>query len=305
MTGGGNSPYWDYLCRRFTWTHLDLRSIQWDIFKTALNSFLRNDQQCLVLFIHDKLALRTSKFHPNLGSQLCPSCKCDPEDLWHFFECQNPDRKCLFLNLQQALAVITVKHSLHPAILTTFWLGLLSVRNDTPYPDVQDDLPVVLRYTVTAQNRIGWDQLYQGRVTHLWEKAIEQLNPHLKISGRSIVIQMVKTIWQYILATWTMRNQHLHQDAGRLSQPNYHQAVRTLYETQSQLPLEVQDALFQRPLDQMLDQSPVFLRSWLERSQRYIQQQLKAAKKRAKLKTSDIRSFFRRANPSANDLHPP
>ncbi len=116
---------------------------------------------------------------------------------------------------------------------------------------------------------------------------------------------MIKTILQYILATWTLRNQHLHQDAGRLSQPNYQQAVRTLYELRQQLPIEVQDAVFQRPLDQMLDQSPVFLRSWIERSQRYIQQQLKAAKKRAQLKTSDIRSFFRRVHPSTNDLQPP
>ena len=236
---------------------------------------------------------------------MCPSCQREPEDFWHFLECQNLERRRLFSQLQQALAALTVKYSLHPAILTTFWLGMLSVRNDTPYPDVQADLPSVLRSTINAQNRLGWDQLFQGRVTHLWEQAIEQTNPHLKISGRSIVIQMIKTILQYILATWTLRNQHLHQDAGRLSQPNYQQAVRTLYELRQQLPIEVQDAVFQRPLDQMLDQSPVFLRSWIERSQRYIQQQLKAAKKRAQLKTSDIRSFFRRVHPSTNDLQPP
>jgi len=68
-------PYWEYLRKRFTWTHSDLLSIQWDTFKKVLNSFLRNDQQRLVLFIHDKLALRTSKFHPHIGSQLCPLCQ--------------------------------------------------------------------------------------------------------------------------------------------------------------------------------------------------------------------------------------
>ncbi len=166
-------PYWDYLRRRFTWTHSDLRSIQWDTFKTALNSFLMNDQRRLVLFIHDKLALRTSKFHPHLGSTLCPSCQREPEDFWHFLECQNLERRRLFSQLQQDLAALTVKYSLHPAILTTFWLGMLSVRNDTPYPDVQADLPSVLRSTINAQNRLGWDQLFQGRVTHLWEQAIE------------------------------------------------------------------------------------------------------------------------------------
>jgi len=89
---------------------------------------------------------------------------------------------------------------------------------------------------------------------------------------------MVQAIWQYILATWTQRNQHLHQDAVQLSQPNYLQVVRNLYELHPQLPPAVQEALFQCPVDQMLNQSPVFLCSWIKQSQCYIQQQLQAAK---------------------------
>jgi len=109
------------------------------------------------------------------------------------------------------------------------------------------------------KNQIGWDQLYHGQVAHLWEKAIDQLNPHLKVSGRHIVIQMLKTIWKYILTVWAMRNHHLHQDVGHLSQPNYQQAVRTVYELRLQLPLETQEALFQCPLEHMLEKSPMFL----------------------------------------------
>jgi len=298
-------PYWEYLRKRFTWTHSDLLAIQWDTFKTVLNSFLRNDQRRMILFTHDKLALRTSKFHPHLGSQMCPSCQCEPEDRWHFLECQHMEQQCLFSTLRWDLTDITMKYSLHPVVLTTFWLGMLTIRNDTPYPDVHKDLPPVLRLTIKAQTQIGWDQLYHGRVAHLWEKAIDQLNPHLKVSGRYIVIQMIKTIWKYILTVWAMCNHHLHQDAGHLSQPNYQQAVRMLYELRPQLPPETQDALFQCPLEQMLEQSPAFLRVWIERSHRYIQQQLKAAQKRAKINTPDIRSFFTRHNTSANDLHPP
>jgi len=180
-------------------------------------------------------------------------------------------------NLKQSLTTVTTKFSLHPAIFTAFWLGLLTTRNATPYPIISHELPPPLRATVTAQSRIGWDQLYHGHVSHLWERAIEQLNPQLKVSGRYIMIQMLKTIWTYILATWTMRNHHLHQDGGRLSLPNYQQAVHTIYDLKPQLPPAVQEALFQRSLDKMLEQPPAFLRLWIERSQRYIKQQLKAA----------------------------
>ncbi len=247
---------WDYLHKCFTWTHSDLRNIRSEMLKTSLNPFLCNDQCQLVLFMHNKLALHTSKFHLHPGSQLCPSCQCDPEDRWHFFECQHPKWCHLFSNLKQSLAMIMTKHSLHPAIFTTFWLGLLTICNNTPYPDVSDELPLILSSTITAQTRLGWDQLYHGRVSHLWETAIDQLNPHSKLSGHFIVTQMIKMIWTYILAIWTMCNHHLHQDSRRLSLPNYQQAVKMIYKLQSQLPPEVQDALFQCPLDQMLEQPP-------------------------------------------------
>jgi len=147
--------YWDYLCKHFTWTQSDLLNIQWETIKTSLNSFLCNNQWRLVLFLHDKLALRTSKFHPHLGSQLCPSCQWDPKDCWHFFECQHPECHWLFTNLKQLLAIITTKYSLHPVIFTTFWLGLLMIHNDIPFLNVSAKLLTILRSTVTAQTRLG------------------------------------------------------------------------------------------------------------------------------------------------------
>jgi len=143
--------YWEYLHKRYTWTHSDLMHIQWDMLKTSLNLFPSNDQCRLVLFMHDKLALRTSKFHPHPGSQLCPSCQRDSKDRWHFFECQHPARHKLFTTLKQSLAMINIKYSLHPAIFTTFWLGLLMIRNDTPFPDVTSELPMIICSTARAQ----------------------------------------------------------------------------------------------------------------------------------------------------------
>jgi len=97
---------------------------------------------------------------------------------------------------------------------------------------------------------LSWQSLASLRNSH-WSA-----QSSLKISGHFIVTQMIKMIWTYILAIWTMCNHHLHQDSRRLSLPNYQQAVKMIYKLQSQLPPEVQDALFQCPLDQMLEQPP-------------------------------------------------
>jgi len=98
---------------------------------------------------------------------------------------------------------------------------------------------------------------------------------------------------------------HLHNDNGTMSLPDYRSAVQSMYEQRHQLPPEIQEAIIYRPIDMLLQQSPEFLRRWILRSNQYIKQQLRAAKKRAKLNTPDIRSFFRPCNPVANDLHPP
>jgi len=157
--------YQKYLCKRLIWTYADYQDVHWEILKTALNAQPRNDQHRLTLFLHGKLPLRTSKFHPHLGSELCPSCRREPEDDWHFLECPHQERRTLFNKLKQTLAATTTKHQIHPSILTTFWLGLLAIRQATPYPNIQADLPPILRETIRRQSRLGWEQLYQGRLS--------------------------------------------------------------------------------------------------------------------------------------------
>ena len=295
--------YWEYLKQRFQWTHADADNIHWKTLQTAMDSFPRNDQRRLILFIHGKLPLRTSKFHPHAGSQLCPSCQREPEDRRHFLTCDHPEKRRLFANLKTQLTAMSTKYNLHPSILTVFWLGLLTVRHDTRFPDSANDLPMELRQVTRYQSRLGWDQLYSGRLTQHWIPAIDQLNPHLTAHTHQITAHLIKIVWSYVLDVWKLRNLHLHNDAGQLSLPDYRQAVRTIYETRTQLPLAAQEALFHTPLETLLEQTPAFLRVWIERSQKYVQQQLKAAKKRAKLNTSDIRLFFRNAT-ATNDLTP-
>jgi len=296
--------YKQYLRNKLDWSVSDAGNVNWKALKYAIQSFPPNDQRRLVLFINDKLPLRASKAHPHPGSLLCPTCKRDNEDAWHFLECRHADRRREFTSLKQHLTQFATTNSLHPCLFTALWLGLLAIRNDTAYPDIQDELPPILQQAVQAQTRLGWDQLYQGRFSQCWAQAIDQLHPNLASSGRLVTTQMIQIIWNYVLATWKLRNQHLHQDGGNLSLPDYRQAILTMYDQRHQLPPAAQDAIFHRPIDQILDQTPAKLRTWIIRTNAYMKQQLRAAKARAKLNTHDIRSFFGPANES-NDLQPP
>ena len=300
------SPEYDqYLCDKFNWTKEEVNQIHWETLKYAIRNTPHNDQRRIILFINGKLPLRASKAHPHPGSQLCPSCQRVAEDNAHFLECDNVHRRRLFEKLHHDITALATKYTLHPALTTAIWLGLLTVRTRTPYPNIISEVPTKIAKAITSQTKIGWTQIYYGRLSKDWITAIDDLHPALALSGQKIATILTQTIWQHILATWILRNQHLHDNQGQLSLPDYRQAVQTMYETRNQLPPATQQAIFSRPIEQLLDQTPAYLRNWITRSTKYIKQQMRAAKKRAKLQTPDIRTFFRPRTPIANDLHPP
>jgi len=228
--------YKQYLQHKLEWSTSNTANVNWTALKYALQSFPPNDQRRLVLFINDKLPLQTSKAHPHPGSVLCPSCQRDKEDTWHFLECNHVERCKEFTSLKQNLTQFAATHSIHPCLFTALWLGLLTIRNDSEYPEIHDDLPLVIQKAVHAQTRLGWDQLYQGRFSIHWAQAIDQLHPNLAPSGRLVTTQLIQIVWNYVLAMWKLQNQHLHQDRGKLSEPDYRQAVQTMYEQRHQLP---------------------------------------------------------------------
>jgi len=161
-----------------------------------------------------------------------------------------------------------------------------------------------LRLPLQLQAQFGWEQLYHGCISSAWAKAIDQEHPKLWQNGEQVLIMIQKFIWQFILDTWKLRNQHLHQTAMQLNLPNYRQAAISLYEQRGQLPQAAQDALYCHPLKTILDLPAPQLEQWVVQGHKYFNQQVHAAKHQAKLKTTDIQTFFSLHNTS-DDLQPP
>jgi len=148
-----SSPdYYRYLQKKLDCTPGNMSSIHWNVLRLSMDSFNHQDQRRLVLFINNKLPLRASKAHPHQGSTLCPSCRREPEDSWHFLECVHPARRDLFTGLKTNLTNATQKLSMHPCIFTAIWLGLSTIRHDTPYPNIHQDVLPQLRHPIQQQS---------------------------------------------------------------------------------------------------------------------------------------------------------
>jgi len=174
-------------------------------------------------------------------------------------------------------------------LVTAIWLGILAIRTATPYPPVQHKLPPHIERATASQAQLGWDQLYYGRFSILWADAIDQLHPQLALAGQQIITILIQALWQYILDTWSLRNKHLHNDMGATSLPDYKQVVQTMYQLRHQLPPDTQAAIFSRPIETLLQQSPAYLWNWIIQSNKYMKQQLKAAKNK---QNSTLRTYI-------------
>jgi len=259
-------------------------------------------------FINNKLPLRASKAHPHYGSQLCPSYQRESEMHQHFLMCTHSSREALFRTLKDSLTKLTQKLRLQPFLLTLLWLGLASECTGSEYPQILEELPQPLHSSLKTQTCLGWRQLYQGCVAASWAQAIDNLHLHMAPSGTQVMINVIRIVWTYVLEVWQTRNQHLHNSASQLNLPNYRQAATTLYVLRQQLPPDAQLALYQQPLEQILELPAPRLQQWVQNGYKYYNQQLKAAKKQAVLQTPDIWMFFRtQSHPTQpdNDLQPP
>ena len=194
---------------------------------------------------------------------------------------------------------------MHPCILTALWLGLASARHGTPYPDILNDVLPQLCQPIQQQSRLGWNQIYHGRLSRGWVESIDATHPKLPLSGEQIMTKLLSIVWTFIMDSWKVRNTHLHHNADELNMPNYKQAIVNLYEQRQQIPPAAQEALYRQPLKALLEQPAPRLQTWAQRGLHYFNQQLRAAKAQAKLHTPDIRTFFGPQAQPTDDLQPP
>jgi len=136
------------------------------LMNSALNSFNQDDQQQIILFIHDKLPLQASKAHPHHSSKLCLSCQRELEDSQHLLACCHLDQSKLSNALKDEMTKKTQKFQLHPSVFTMIWLVLVSVHTDTPYEDMIAEVAASLRQPIKLQ--VPWSAMAQSCVDMPW-----------------------------------------------------------------------------------------------------------------------------------------
>jgi len=174
-----------------------------------------------------------------------------------------------------------------------------------PLPKLQATYPEALCHLFHEKKTIGWDQLYYGRIAVSWAQHINYTS-NGNINGTIFYSQVMTYIWQYILATWTHRNQNLHSKTQiNINRSNLRKQVLNLIHTAQRYP-QLDHLVTESTEQRIMARSVPAIRQWIINSTTTIKNHIATKHKQATLKTHDIRNYFvKKTSQTKDNLKPP
>jgi hypothetical protein len=128
---------------------------------------------------------------------------------------------------------------------------------------------------IRQQNKIGWSQLYRGRVARGMIQFMEGHYRQLQIdtkryTGEKWGKMLLKNIWNMVLKLWENRNEIVHgvSDDHRTEQERLHHRVHKYYDMKGMLDVTDREKIFYKDLEIMLQEDTRYIKAWLKLAQR-------------------------------------
>ncbi len=258
----------------------------------AIRKFTVSDRTRLQKYLHDWLPLRAAKhMHQPAVDTQCPLCRQHKEDLWHFLECQHSCRQTLFSKLQKQIQQLHKRYNIDPHLLQLLWQGLNSVRQQYPIDEHLETYPTEFHPLFHDQRRIGWEQLYYGRIASSWSYYVDHHSQY-RTNGTIFYSQVTELIWKYILESWAIRNSALHpaQHSAQILQslePQVHQIFENINNDPA-----LRDYAPQASAEEILARPIRSIRQFIQTCYNQMRNHTTSARTRAVHRTQDIRNFF-------------
>jgi len=128
-----------------------------------------------------------------------------------------------------------------------------------------------------------------GCISSSWATYIKT-HPN-NINGSMFYTKIIQHVWTYAICIWCHWNQHLHHSNEQYDQTCLEATIWQIFHDAKQHPTTASLIRQQTP-ESILAKLIKYIQNWATRSASYMQDQMTAAAKQARLKTHDIRLFF-------------
>jgi hypothetical protein len=270
-------PLQDYIQHKLLWTRDQIESTNWAALHKALAPYPLHARTTRMKAMYGWLHTHQWKERIYSTSPTCPFCyEEDSND--HVWVCQGTTS-----NREEALSrfLSSIKKTTPSAawklmrqrLSQTMALIETTSQDDATQTEIDDtDLSNMILAAGEDQDELGWLNFIKGRQSVKWEDAyntyldtIAGRKPHR--SGLAWGSKLVTASLQLLVDIWCSRNDQYHnkdEDGNHPETQQIHQRVRETYEDRLAYTQEIQELLFDKTLEQRLQQRPFQLVKWIQ-----------------------------------------
>lgn len=291
-------PLREHIKARNGWEDKDMQTIDWDAHGSAIRRGNTNRVH-LVKLVHDLLPTNSNVYRfVDDRTNNCPTCQHDNEDRDHLIRCSHPARARWRKSCLIAVRKATDKDTL-PYLQNILLDGLTAFFADEAYlsPAVY---PSKYGKLIRHQNRLGWRQLFNGRMSTEWARLQDDYLYNQKrlsktSSGVLWTTRVITVIWAQFAIVWESRNSVVHgHDASSRSKIRRDMAqnqVKRIYRQRQNLLPRDRDFLFDDIADHLKNTTTSLL-NWVATYKPLFKDSIKRAKKNSTKGVKAISTYF-------------
>jgi hypothetical protein len=301
-------PLLQHLCEKNQWSDNTAAEIQWSTLNRCMSANLKS-QTHFVKLTNDLLPVneRLHRFDP-CHSPWCPFCKqmqeLTPETRDHLLRCKSPKLQEWRRNFLVALGKRCDKTSTDPALRALLLKGFTAWLSGCDDFELEE-FPTEIREVAKSQQRIGWRQWFNGRVSRQWDIAqtaytnrLPPGHPGKRKTPSQWTVIMVKEVWNRWRELWQLRNEIVHGKdvfmAEEIRRGKLHAELREVYTRRQELEPQVENLLF-RSINEHLNLTTTAIHNWLVVHRNLFSSSIRASRERALLGVRSLATYFPQA----------
>jgi hypothetical protein len=273
----GEIPIQHYYQKKYGWSPTVFNSIHWDMQHKALLTYRLSDQRRLLKFAHDWLPTNQRLYRE--GQEQTPACRlCGAleETSDHMLECRLPIQQEIRNKVSDYLWRDNENHG-NSELNNIIELALSESTHNKKWTPVMSAISSELLPCIRQQNKIGWYQLYKGRIARamiqFMEKHYRTLNVDAKkYTGERWGKMLITNIWNMVLQLWEKRNEVIHgktiHDTQNTERQRLQHRVQKFFEMRESLVSSDREKIFYKDMDEIIKEDTRYIKAWLKLAHR-------------------------------------
>jgi hypothetical protein len=301
-------PLLEYTIRRKNqWTQSAMDCIHWSAHGLALKQQTTKATH-MVKLLHKMLPTTGRANELDHGKRHCPLCPLQIEDRDHILCCVHLTRQQWSYRFLQDLKVYCIQSNTDPALQSLLLQGIRRW-----FPTSQNHTINTDRYNHTLhglihqQNRIGWRQIFNGRITVEWVRIqdsyycrskVQEGLKRVQLTGERWLTNVILFVWDKWYTLWkqrNQRNQELHgcdaKTRAESERIDVRHQLRGIYHHKHHMEPRVQELLFDN-VEQHYAVPTAITRNWLAIDTGLVRESMRRVKVKAIQGVRSIRTCF-------------